>query len=357
MPHTVNEILQDRAIRHAVFLERLKTHEANQVLNFLDTDVLPDLQRRIDNVLAATPNLTRSKGIKSTKRLQAMMAGVERVLKESTDQIYNKSRDEFFQVAEMEAKFQAKMLDDAFPVDVGITLPATQILHSAVVSNPFQGNTLRGWWNNVNIVTQAQIQSQLNIGLTFGESNEQLATRLFGIQGGSVFNKLRRNAVTITRTAVTAATTQAREATYKANGSVIKGVRYLATLDARTTDICASLDGRVFKIGQGPRPPLHMRCRSTTVPITKSWQELGFNFKDLNEGQRASMNGLVPERLNYRQWLAGQSKKVQNQVLGKSRAAIFRADPRNPDQAFDRFVDDNFKSVSLADIKKAEGLE
>lgn len=45
---------------------------------------------------------------------------------------------------------------------------------------------------------------------------------------------------------------------------------YVATLDARTSDICRELDGKIFPIKEATPginwPPLHPNCRSTTIP-------------------------------------------------------------------------------------------
>lgn len=355
MPHTVNHILQDRAIRHAVFLERLKTSEQKEILRFLNRNVLPDIEDRIRSTLASTPKMQRPRGLKSTKRLAGMYATIQKIIKEGTTQAYKISRDSTAEVAKFESEFQLKLLKDTIPLDVSLSTPDSQVLRSSLISQPFQGETLKGWWSSVNSSAQAEIQRQLNIGLALGESINDIAARLFSADA-SAFSKMRNHATAITRTAVNHATTQAREETYKNNANVIKSVRYVATLDARTTDICASLDGREFKIGQGPRPPLHIRCRSTTVPITKSWKELGFNFKDTTDAQRASMDGAVPAKLTYRDWLSQQPKSVQNKVLGKGRAEIFRNDPRSPDKAFDRFVDDRFESVPLSKLKELEGM-
>lgn len=43
--------------------------------------------------------------------------------------------------------------------------------------------------------------------------------------------------------------------------------QYVAVLDDRTTDICRSLDGKVFAYGEGPVPPQHIGCRSTIIPV------------------------------------------------------------------------------------------
>jgi len=51
----------------------------------------------------------------------------------------------------------------------------------------------------------------------------------------------------------------------------IYGYQYSAIMDSRTTDICAGLDGRIFKADNvgDIEPPLHMQCRSTLIPILK----------------------------------------------------------------------------------------
>ena len=48
---SVNAELRDRAIRHAVLLERLKAHEAAEVTAFLARDVMPDVLGRLSNAL------------------------------------------------------------------------------------------------------------------------------------------------------------------------------------------------------------------------------------------------------------------------------------------------------------------
>jgi SPP1 gp7 family putative phage head morphogenesis protein len=49
---------------------------------------------------------------------------------------------------------------------------------------------------------------------------------------------------------------------------VVAGFQYSAILDDRTSDICAGLHGKTFKLGTEPIPPMHFNCRSVLVPIT-----------------------------------------------------------------------------------------
>lgn len=50
----------------------------------------------------------------------------------------------------------------------------------------------------------------------------------------------------------------------------VEKYEYLATLDSRTSEICQDMDGKIFKLSEympgTTAPPLHVHCRSTTVP-------------------------------------------------------------------------------------------
>lgn len=76
----------------------------------------------------------------------------------------------------------------------------------------------------------------------------------------------------------------------------------VATLDSHTSDICRSLDGKVFKMSDYKpgvtAPPFHVYCRSTTAP----------HFKDnFYAGERAAREAdgktyYVPEDVTYSEW-------------------------------------------------------
>lgn len=76
----------------------------------------------------------------------------------------------------------------------------------------------------------------------------------------------------------------------------------VATLDSHTSDICRSLDGKVFKMSDYKpgvtAPPFHIYCRSTTAP----------HFKDnFDVGERAARGAdgktyYVPDDVTYSEW-------------------------------------------------------
>lgn len=76
----------------------------------------------------------------------------------------------------------------------------------------------------------------------------------------------------------------------------------VATLDSHTSDICRSLDGKVFKMSDYKpgvtAPPFHVYCRSTTAPHFKE------NF---DAGERAARRAdgktyYVPDDVTYSEW-------------------------------------------------------
>lgn len=76
----------------------------------------------------------------------------------------------------------------------------------------------------------------------------------------------------------------------------------VATLDSHTSDICRSLDGKVFKMSDYKpgvtAPPFHVYCRSTTAPHFKD------NF-DIGERAARGTDGktyYVPDDVTYSEW-------------------------------------------------------
>lgn len=57
--------------------------------------------------------------------------------------------------------------------------------------------------------------------------------------------------------------------TFFDESEVVAAYQYSAILDDVTTEICRSLDGKIFLKDDAPTPPLHFNCRSLLVPITK----------------------------------------------------------------------------------------
>lgn len=323
---TANELLRDLAIRHAVLLERYKDHEVIHALQFLATEALPDLESKLRWRLDRIRMRGFDTGPWSTGRYRDMMLALRGAIADGMRLLQEKTIPRLGDFAQAEGEWTKKVLDHALvQVRLETKLPGVPTLRQ-IVKEPVYDQKLTDWFKGIERTTTDRVNRAVTRGLATGENTDQIVRRVMGRAGRdeAVAGMLRSDASMLVRTAVNSIGARAREITYEENPRIVTGVQWVSTLDARTSIICASLDGRVWDVGHGPRPPAHPNCRSTTTPVLASMAALGLKASEFPEGTRASMNGEVPESIAYPAWLRTQPVSVQNAMLGEGKGAIFR---------------------------------
>lgn len=119
-------------------------------------------------------------------------------------------------------------------------------------------------WRNRGIVARAA-EEVLEKGLLSGQSVRKMSKEL----AQKVYSHSMSNATRLIRTEVNYFHNQAAYESYK--DADLDEYEFLATLDLRTSEICRSLDRKVFpmadaKVGKN-YPPMHPYCRSTVLPV------------------------------------------------------------------------------------------
>jgi SPP1 gp7 family putative phage head morphogenesis protein len=234
-----------------------------------------------------------------------------------------------------------------------ITLPNGEVLEKA-----FRGVA----------VDQAERFSQVvRNGLLTGETTPSIAKRLIGnLQFGEEAKTVRQlvaaggqatavadnQVMALVRTSINQVANSASQQVYEANQDITKKYRYVATLDSRTSSICAALDGREFEYGKGPMPPQHFNCRSTTVPIIDP-----DILPPSTIAKRASADGPVPINTSYGQWLKDQPLKTQQDVLGPGKVPYFNrlVDKYGARDAMAKLVRDDGSELTLDQLRKRYG--
>jgi SPP1 gp7 family putative phage head morphogenesis protein len=234
-----------------------------------------------------------------------------------------------------------------------ITLPNGEVLEKA-----FRGVA----------VDQAERFSQVvRNGLLTGETTPSIAKRLIGnLQFGEEAKTVRQlvaaggqatavadnQVMALVRTSINQVANSASQQVYEANQDITKKYRYVATLDSRTSSICAALDGREFEYGKGPMPPQHFNCRSTTVPIIDP-----DILPPSTIAKRASADGPVPINTSYGQWLKDQPLKTQQDVLGPSKVPYFNrlVEKYGARDAMAKLVRDDGAELTLVQLRKRYG--
>lgn len=348
---TASERIRDLAIRHGVYLERYTKQEALELIKTLEA-AYSDVLARIE----------KTDGAWTRQRLNDILIDTRRILKEATGSVEAKLFDDLKLLAEYEAERAYKDFAGSIPIRFETTAPAPEQLWAAIrLNTATQGATLseltKKWEANS---TDRFIQT-IRLGVSEGDTVDDLVRRVRGrvirratktspgVYEGGAIQATTKGAQALVRTAVAHVNNQAREAVYQANEDIIKGYQWVSTLDASTCPVCGSYDGQVWGIDE-PRPeaPSHVNCRCIVTVVLKSFRELGLDIDEIPEGTRASMDGQVPEKLLYANWLKGQSKELQNQILGVERANMFRSGTTLTGMV------DHGKTLTLAGLKAIE---
>ena len=149
--------------------------------------------------------------------------------------------------------------------DLGINAIVSRDKIKTVLDRPWSGaNFSERLWSNTDKLAQTVKQEIVN-GMIQGVNLQTMTKRV-----SERFETAKKNDVErLLRTEVNYTLNQATLDGYKEAG--IEKYEFSATLDSRTSQICSELHGEVFevkKIAVGLNyPPMHPRCRSTTIPV------------------------------------------------------------------------------------------
>lgn len=338
----VNDELRDRAISHQIYLLRYESGVVSKILKLL-SQADKDLVKQLSNINSSM----------SIAEVDSRLEGIRNIISASWDEAGADLSKELDSLAEYESNHQEQVIKDSTPVELNMVTPSAETLIAAVESKPFEGKLLKEWIDKLSEDSYIRIRDAVRMGIVEGESYGDITKRVIGTKalqysdGVTALNM--RQAQALVSTAVAHTANEARQTFYGANEDLIKGIQWVSTLDARTTPICRSRDGEIYPVDSGPRPPAHFRCRSTTVPILKSWKELGIDLQEAPEGTRASMDGQVPEAETYQTWLKKKSAAFQDEVLGPTRGKLFREG-----MPLDRFVDQSGQQYTLKQLRSKD---
>lgn len=390
---TANEDLLDATLRHQIGIRRLAGGEVNQILPLLD---------KSDAELRELIRRRLSQGIKNTttKRYINLLRDIRKLRAETFTAMRAQTRSDLLGLASVEQEFSKRLFQLSIPVQMDFAAASAETLGAIVRTQPFAGGanaarTLQQWWNGVETVDQARIRDALQLGITQQETVDQMVRR---VRAGT--DLTRNNAEAVVRTAVNHVSNAARESFFDANSDVVDVLRWVATLDGRTSLVCAGRDGHFIMIAgkdsghrpllqpQGARPPAHPNCRSLVVSVldpdgiaelmpdrpyvrdsrTRRMREKDFRaeakanagdkWKGMDEpARRAAVKdlkrewsrknvGTVPGDMDYDTWLRKQPIGFQNEVLGTGKARMFRKGLK-----LDKYVDRQGAELTLKQLR------
>lgn len=379
---TANEALHDALVRHQTYLLRYSGGVRNRLQALLDATE-EDLAMRIRDKLRGVTGVTPG----SVRRMQELFVMVDRQRGDVWADVQLQLHGELQALAVAEASATAGMIATVAPVVIETVLPASRQLRAIVDTVPFEGALLKQWAAGMAREDLRRIHAAIQVGMTEGLGSDAIARRVIGT--GALNNKdgtlalTRRQVEAVTRTAVAHVAANARDLFIAENADIVLTEKFVATLDSRTTPVCKANDGKTFPIGKGPRPPLHVSCRSLRVPVLNgevlserpavpvTQKQLLREFTEQNNlgkvhtrealprgtktafdtyarKRKRELTGVVPASTSYQAWLTRQSRTFQEDTLGITKAKLFR-DGKLP---LDKFVAQDGTELTLDQLAR-----
>lgn len=322
--------MRDLTVRHRVWLGRYSTGVVRKIMALLN---------RVDaSVVAAIA--TADAGSRAAD-MENLLAGIDAVEAIGWAQIGEGLGTELEALGEHEAVFNGSVINAGAGL-IGRTevqlqtgqLTASQV-YAATMARPFQGKLLKEWLSDAEAANARRVREVIRQGYAESQTIQDMVARIRGTAAAQYQDGIleigRRGAEAMVRTAVTHTSNVAASDTYalanEIHPGLIESVEWVSVLDNRTTMICASRDGNIYPIDSGPRPPAHINCRSSVVPVL------------------AGMNRMAREL--FPDWLLRQPHAIQDDVLGTTRGQLFRSGALS----LDKFVDSKGKTLTLDQLR------
>jgi SPP1 gp7 family putative phage head morphogenesis protein len=329
---SANDTIVDLFMQRAVDILRLESGTTNKVVELLD-------QLEIDIVAAIAkidPTGTTADSYQQGRlvKLQGQVeADIQAAYRSTNTLMASETRD----VADKESTWTANAINYAVRADfadVGLTRGELSALASDVL---IQGAASKDWWSRQAQGLADRFGDEMRRGIALGETNAQLIDRVRGTKDTTgLMDVSRVSATRLVRASVQAVANAARTATYDDNADLISAVQWHSVLDTRTSEWCIARDGCQYDVKthepiddappwlEGPGA-LHWGCRSTSIPVLKSWRDIGIDADEVPHTTRAAMDGQVAASTTFESWLNKQSAARQDTVLGEGKAALWRA--------------------------------
>lgn len=334
---TVNELLFDELTAHAVDLQQYSEGVIRRMISLLnktDADLASELAAALERMPADSFTV---------ERLERLLGSVRELNAAAYAAVTEALGGELQAFAAYEAGYQVSLYREVIPAPVlvrySIASVAPAQVYAAAMSRPFQGRLLKDWASQIEAGRMTKIRDAIRIGYVEGKTASEIVRGIRGTKAAGFADGLlqrpRRDLMAVVQTAISHTAQVAREQFNEANSDLIKAEVWRSTLDTKTSEPCRIRDGLKYDaqthkpIGhkvpwlQGPGR-LHWNCRSTSVPVTKSWKELGIPIEEISPSERASMDGQVPAETTYADWIKRQPASRQDRALGVERARLMR---------------------------------
>jgi len=376
MGDEVSRAISDSIIKNHIDLERFGEGVKEKVVGLLNK-AQSEIVKEIAGTDPMGPTLTKWR----QERLEKLNNRISEILDSTYGEIKGTTTEDLKGVAGAMLTSTPRTFNRILGANIFDVTLTPELLNAVVSKAGIEGHIIGAWWDTQNENTKKrligkmnQVAQQVELGMVKGESIGEMISRLRGTATTpGVMSISKREAAALVRTSVHQVAQSARREIYDQNQDVIKGYQIIATLDTRTTPLCRALDLKTYDLNFNPvghqfpypagGPPFHWNCRTTLIPLTKSYRELMADDSGLSAKQRkaldlipsslrASMGGPVKDKMDYNDWLKTQTEAVQKSVLGEARWKLWK----EHDLSMVDLIHQTGRQYTLKELREALGL-
>lgn len=322
MPNQANI---DAYVKRALQLVRVGNHLTAEV-----TDELRKLAGQVRRTLGGS-----DLALLNRRELSALLGDIDALVTSAYERIAAHQAESTTRLITIEAKWAAKT--------TGADMVSAASLERARLGLSVMGNTLDEHWNAQAVQLSNRIAAQVRLGINAGQTDAEILRRAVGSQRrqvGGVLDASMRQAKQIVDASTQAAADAGRRETMKGQG--VNALRWHAILDAHVCPSCGEREGKMWTVdGKAlghavgyASPPLHPGCRCILIPL---------KYPDAPPADGG------PQKDRFSNWLNKQPQEVQDDVLGKGRAELWRKDVITTSD----LIGQNGLALSLSDLQKS----
>lgn len=293
----------------AILKQTISAKEISDIWNQLETITDPEIKAQLLKQIDAYYYQSR---ITREEALQAAIQTQMSVIADRELAIHTKAYTDVIRQEYLRSMFDAQQyLGVAFTFQ---ELPE-KVIRQILQENWSGKHYSKRIWGNAQTINR-EIEKLLLKGAMLGTNSRKLAKQLSNLADSGTYAAER-----LIRTETTYFTTVADLEAARTRGT--KQIRFVATLDTRTSPECRAADGRVIDIEDAKPgknvPPLHPFCRSVIIDVIKGLVHKVRRARNPATGK----NYLIPADMTYRDW--GKLPLMEKQLnMGQVRGVTFQ---------------------------------
>jgi SPP1 gp7 family putative phage head morphogenesis protein len=344
---SADDFLADAATRRQVMVQRVSRGITSELEGLLE-EMREEIVGRISD---AGTEFQRA-------RLGSLLSSVDSIISGKAEAISESLREQITEFTSDELDFQKQTLDQV--IDGTTAEPnADQVLSavtgestSLVQGDQKQSVTIEQMVGVLAGANRKELKNVISAGFIAGDTTSQITQRV----SQKIRGRSRAQVRAVVQTSLNHAASVARQKFAERNKDILGGEKYVATLDSSTTVTCAGLDGNIYEVGVGPRPPLHYNCRSLRVAVPREDSVLSGL-----EGTRPAVGAEGVEQVSSRKtfsgWLGQQPAEFKREFFGKFKDgdAKYKLFEQGGLDAKD-FIDPDGVAMSLQELREKNPL-